>query len=84
MTVEESEALVNKFNKELVEQLVSWQDANQQKLNSEGFAKSYSENVRKALGGNMSKDQLQSRVMREIYKYLRMNLRNIVQYEFAF
>jgi len=84
MTAEESTGLTNKLNKEILKLLVVWQDANQNKLKCEGFGKTYSENIRKALGGNFSGEQLNNKILREVYKHLRMNLKNVVQYEFSF
>jgi hypothetical protein len=59
-------------------------EARASKMNQDDFGITYATNVQKVLGGTLPREQLYSKVRRGIYKYLKMNLRNIIQYEFSF
>ena len=38
----------------------------------------------KRLAKNLTQEQIHMRVKKELYNYLKMNLRNVVEYEFSF
>lgn len=78
------EQLTGRLSKLIIEQLVKWQDINKNRLDDERFAVEYAEKVQKAIGGSYTKEQYIPRLRRGLYKHLRLNLRNVVQYEFTY
>jgi hypothetical protein len=84
MSGKQFENLVGSVSKQLVNELAEWQKENMNKMRHEDFGVIYATNVQKVLGGSMPREQLYSKVRRGLYKYLKMNLRNIIQYEFSF
>ena len=78
------ECLIGCVSKRLIDELAEWQKENADKMGQEDFGITYATNVQKVLGGTVPREQLYSRVRRGLYKYLKMNLRNIIQYEFSF
>lgn len=84
MTKKQFETLFWKISKQLVLQLGEWQNENTDKMQQEEFGIIYATNVQKVMGGKLSKEQLFSQVKKGLYKYLKMNLKNIIQYEFSF
>lgn len=84
MTTGEFESMVSLISKRLLDQFVVWQERNKAKLTQERFAEEYAGNVQKVIGGNFPRDKALPRIRRALYKYLRLNLRNIVQYEFTY
>jgi hypothetical protein len=78
------ECLIGCVSKRLIDELAEWQKENADKMGQEDFGVTYATNVQKVLGGTVPREQLYSRVRRGLYKYLKMNLRNIIQYEFSF
>ena len=84
MTGEQFERLIGSISKQLINELTKWQNENMDKMNRDDFGIIYATNVQKVLGGSMPRDQLYSKIRRGLFKYLKMNLRNIIQYEFSF
>ena len=84
MSPSEFDSLLGGLSKTVMGFFVKWQEANKHKLNRDDFSVTFTENVQKAIGGNFTKEQIHSRIRRGLYKHLKMNLRNIVQYEFTF
>jgi hypothetical protein len=84
MSGEQFDHLVGSVSKQLINELAEWQKENMNKMGHDDFGIIYATNVQKVLGGSMSSEQLYSKVRRGLYKYLKMNLRNIIQYEFSF
>jgi hypothetical protein len=84
MSGKQFEYLVGSVSKQLVNELAEWQNENMSKMSHDDFGITYATNVQKVLGGSMPREQLYSKIRRGLYKYLKMNLRNIIQYEFSF
>jgi len=63
---------------------VDWQNANKHRIADESYQKTYTDNIQKVLGGNYSKRNPNMIIKRNLYKYLKMNLKNVMQYEFSF
>jgi hypothetical protein len=84
MSGKQFEYLIGSISKQLINQLAEWQTENANKMGQEDFGVTYATNVQKVLGGTLPRDQLYSKVRRGLYKHLKMNLRNIIQYEFSF
>lgn len=77
-------ALINIIRKQLNSLLIKWQETNNKKLSNETFAKIYMKNCQKVLGCNLSKEKIMDKLHKDIYKHIKINLKNIVEYEFGF
>ena len=84
MTPELFDKLLNSLQKKIMDEFVNYQNENMDKMRDENFTIEYIKNVQKVMGSKDSKEKITSRIRRELYKYLKMNLRNIVQVEFTF
>jgi len=60
--------LIHIVEKLLLCDFVKWQKENSDKMEQDDFAVKYATNVKKIIGGNLTRDQLCSRVKSEIYK----------------
>lgn len=78
------DTLFIKITKGLLGQLKLWQDKNRQRLYQHGFTEKYIENVKKITGGDLSKEQQNNKLKMAFYNALKVNIKNIVQYEFVF
>ena len=76
--------LLRNLSKKIVDEFVKWQEENKHRLKEESFSIEFTENVQKAMGGPYSIEKQHSKIKTNLYKYLKMNLRNIIQYEFTF
>ena len=76
--------LINIIRKQLNSLLIKWQETNNKKLSNETFAKIYMKNCQKVLGCNLSKEKIMDKLHKDIYKHIKINLKNIVEYEFGF
>ena len=80
------------FNKMLVvldtqmmNEFVKWQNENKSKMTtSDDFAVTYAKNVKKIMGGNHTREQLFSRIKRELYKHIKVDPPNIMEYEVVY
>lgn len=73
--------LLNTIIKQLMTLFNKWQDDNIHKLKND---KSYLLNVQKLLGCNSSKEKINKKIHNALYKHLKMNLKNLIEYEFDF
>ena len=76
--------LMNILSKSILTEFLNWQTENKSKMKQDDFSYRYARNVQKIMGGNLTQEQIHMRVKRELYNYLKMNLRNVVEYEFSF
>jgi len=76
--------LMNILSKKIITEFLKWQTENKSKMRQDEFSYTYARNVQKIMGGNLTQEQIHMRVKRELYNYLKMNLRNVVEYEFSF
>ena len=60
-----------------------WQDENEYRLYTDDFSVIYINNVKKIMGGNETLDKQKKLVHKNLYKYLKVNLQNVIQYEFS-
>jgi hypothetical protein len=84
MKPEQFEFLFNTLTKGLINQLKHWQDENRHRICSNGFTEIYVANVKKITGGDLSKEQQYLKVKRALYTNLKINIRNVIQYDFEF
>jgi hypothetical protein len=76
--------LMNILSKKILTEFLKWQTENKSKMREDDFSYRYARNVQKIMGGNLTQEQIHMRVKKELYHYLKMNLRNVVEYEFSF
>jgi hypothetical protein len=76
--------LMNSLSKNILTEFIKWQTENKHRMREDDFSYKYARNVQKIMGGNLTQEQIHTRVKKEIYNYLKMNLRNVVEYEFSF
>lgn len=80
----QTEMLFVKITKGLLNQFKFWQDKNKHRLCNGGFTEKYIENVKKITGGDLSKEQQCCKLKQSFYNALKVNIKNIIQYEFVF
>lgn len=85
MTGQQFEKMVGIISKEIIREFGKWQNENLERIKKdEKFAITYAKNTQKVMGSQYTYEQSYAKIKRGLYKYLKMNLRNIVQYEFSF
>lgn len=75
---------ISKISKQLLTEFIKWQKENADKIYDDEFSNKYAVNFQKILGGNNTQEYNNSRIKKELYKYLKTNLKNIIEYEFSF
>ena len=76
--------MFNKITRGLIGQLKIWQDINKKRLFDTGFTEKYIENVKKITGGDLTREQQYYKIKQLFYNNLKINIKNIIQYEFVF
>jgi uncharacterized protein YeeX (DUF496 family) len=74
--------LINIIFKNILREFMEWQKENKNKIYQDSFSYTYARNVQKIMGGKLSQEQLHSSVKKELYKYLKLNLKHVIDYEF--
>ena len=70
------------ISKQILHEFVLWQNENKHRMEDDNYAMIYMTNVKKINGGNNSTtEQLYKKIHRELYKSLKYNLKNVIQYE---
>lgn len=83
LSIQEWENLILHISKLLVYEFKKWQDEHDSEKYKEQFSDLYVLNVKKVTGGNFAQDRLHSQIKNKLYRYLKSNLKNIVQFEFS-
>ena len=76
-------SLLHRLDKLFLAAFVNWQKENAAKMEQDDFAMKYAQNVKKVMGGNLSRDQIYSRIKIDLYKYLKVGTTNITECEFV-
>ena len=84
LTPSELNAVITRISKQIMEYFVAWQEENQHKTEQERYQEIYMDRLQKVIGSNFKKDQIYTRIRRNLYKHLKMNLKNVIQFEFMF
>ena len=74
MSDEHFKQMINVIMKQLLDEFIIWQKANTSKMEQDDFAIKYANNVRKIMGGNLTREQIYSRVKLDLYKYLKQGV----------
>jgi len=73
------------LDKQFMREFIAWQTANKHRMaTDDSFSEQYARNLKKVMGGNSTREQLYSRIKRELYVYLRSDPPNIMEYETHF
>ena len=74
--------LLTKIYKLILTEFKKWQDINESKLYTEEISEKYIKYVKKIMGGNMTLEQQKEKIHRNLYNLLKLNLQNVIEYEF--
>jgi len=73
--------LMFSIDKQFMSAFVEWQNENKERMQNDDFLDTYTKNARKIMGGHNTREQLYSRIKRELYTYLRTELPEMIEYE---
>lgn len=74
--------IVNLVVKKLLDEFIKWQNENVDRMENDDFAIKYSSNVKKMMGGGLEREQVYLKVKLDLYKYLKIHVKNITEYQF--
>ena len=83
LTDDKFQKIINNIVKQLLNEFVVWQTENASRMEQDDFAIKYSSNVKKMMGGNFTREQVYAKVKIDLYKYLKVNVKNITEYHFV-
>ena len=69
------EKMMDVIYKQVFHEFVLWQTENKHRMYDDDYAMMYMKNLKKINGGNTSTEQLYGKVHRELYKYLKTNIK---------
>jgi len=82
-TDDDMSLLFTLISKQLMNQFKIWQNKNEYRLYNDEFSSTYINNVKKIIGGSQSVNKQKKMIHKYIYNYLKINLQNIIEYEFS-
>lgn len=74
---------IKSFDKKLLVQFLQWKIDAEKTIDSETFGEVYINNMKKVIGGNFEKKNKELMIKNKLFKYLKVDLKSIVQYEFV-
>lgn len=74
--------LIKNFDKKILTLFLDWKVKNENSMDEEQFSQIYILNMKKVVGGNYDGKNKKILIKNKLYKYLRVNLKNVVSYEF--
>ena len=83
LTSEDFNNIVSILSKKILVEFKIWQDKNQHQLYTDDFSVIYIQNTKKIIGGDIPLEKLRRQIHRNLYKYLKLNLQNTIEYEFS-
>ena len=87
MSEDDFKIMVGVISKQIMCQFVKWQDENSninKSKRDDKFDIEYASNIQKVIGAKYTKQQLYTKIHHSLYNYLKMNLKNVIEYEFSF
>lgn len=84
LSTPELENVISSIGKSVMTKFVEWQTKNRHRLHEDSYTETYTSTLQKVIGGNYTKEQAFTRIRRGLYKHLKMNLKNVLQFEFMF
>lgn len=82
LSSEDFNKIIFNISKKLLIEFGKWKEENEEQLYTDEFSTIFIQNTKKVIGGDMSLEKLQNKIHINLYKYLKKNLQNIIQYEF--
>lgn len=78
----ELDSLIRNIEKQLMGKFVEWQEKNKHLMLNEKYSEEYTNILQKILGNNFNSGNIKLQIRKLLYKHLKMNLKNIIQFEF--
>ena len=82
MNDESLNILIKYFDKKLLRLFLEWKVKNELIMDSDIFGEVYIKNMKRVVGGNYNNKNKKIMIKNKLYKYLKVNLKNVVSYEF--
>ena len=83
LSSEDFNNIVSILSKKILVEFKIWQDKNEHQLYTDDFSVIYIQNTKKVIGGDIPLEKLRAQIYRNLYKYLKLNLQNTIEYEFS-
>ena len=74
---------IKSFDKKILTMFVEWKKSAEKTIDTEIFGEIYIQNMKKVIGGNYEKKNPALMIKNRLYKHLKVDLQNIVHYDFA-
>ena len=74
---------IKSFDKKILTMFVEWKKSAEKTIDTEIFGEIYIQNMKKVIGGNYEKKNPLAMIKNKLYKHLKVDLQNIVHYDFA-
>jgi len=74
---------ISRINKQLMQYFVKWQQENVHRISNEDYMDEYTNKFQKIMGSNYTRDQINYKITKNIYKYLKINIKNITNIEYS-
>lgn len=76
--------IISTLNKKIMGEFVLWQKENKEKMRQEEYSELYINNFQKIIGSKYTAEQIKSKVKRELYNYLKVDLSDMItEYEIS-
>jgi len=75
--------LIVTIEKKIMGHFVSWQQSNIHKIHSDRYSEEYTATLQKVIGGNFKKDAAYIKIRKFLFKYVNINMKNIIPFEFV-
>ena len=75
--------IISRLSQQILQEFGKWKDENEEKLCDEDFSSIYIQNTKKVIGGDIPIDKIRNKIQNNLYKYLKKNLQNTIEYEFS-
>lgn len=80
MSNNDLQQFINIISKKIMNVFIKWQNNNIDKLSDDDFSIEYTKNVQKIISGNLSNYEIRIKLKNKIYKHLKVNIKNIVEF----
>lgn len=75
--------IISNIYKNIMTVFKDWQDRNESKLYTNEFSEKYIKYVKKIMGGDIPIDRQRAKIHRNLYKLIKLDLNNTIEYEFS-
>lgn len=75
---------LNNVSKLIMKEYITWKDENKHRLVNDNFAVECNTNLLKVLGGQMSIQEVNHQLKLNLYKHLKTNIKNVIEFDFTF